>query len=281
MNRVAQGSFAAAVLLLALAGCRQEGQPQDATGTQPDPATGQTEVPAAAGAAQAVDLSDVIEQTPSYMVGISYPPAAAKYPGLARELHDYAEHAKAELLKAAGELGNDKPTAPYELSLSFDMLTDTPDVVAVAVDGSSYTGGAHGQPLVARFVWLPGTQKLLTAEDLIATAQGWQAVSDYAEDKLLEQATVRAQGEELSPEEQQAQVRNLSKMIDEGTAPEAGNFSQFQPVLDAGGRISALRFVFPPYQVGPYSDGTQTVDVPAAVLLPHVAAAYRELFAHP
>jgi len=127
-------------------------------------------------------------------------------------------------------------------------------------------------------VWLPEQQKLLKAEDLINTAKGWQAVSDYVEDKLLEQATVRAQGEELSPEEQQEQVRNLSRMIDEGTAPEPANFSQFQPVLDAAGHISALRFVFPPYQVGPYSDGTQFVDVPAAALLPNVAADYRELF---
>ena len=52
-------------------------------------------------------------------------------------------------------------------------------------------------------------------------------------------------------------------------------------MVDANGRITALRFVFPPYQVGPYSDGTQTVDVPAAVLLPHVAADYRELFTQP
>ena len=70
-------------------------------------------------------------------------------------------------------------------------------------------------------------------------------------------------------------------MIDQGTTPDAANFAQFEPVMDAGGRIAALRFVFPPYQVGPYSDGTQTVDVPASVLLPHVAAGYRELFAHP
>jgi len=40
----------------------------------------------------------------------------------------------------------------------------------------------------------------------------------------------------------------------------------------------ALRFVFPPYQVGPYADGTQTVDIPADVLLPKVAPAYRHLF---
>lgn len=274
MNRFAQGSFAAATLLLVLAGCKKDGQQDVVTATPEQVAT---PVETAPGAAP-VNLSDVIEHTPSYVVGISYPPAAAKYPGLAQELTSYAEHAKAELLKAASELGNDKPTAPYELSLSFDMLTDTPKVVAVSADGSSYTGGAHGQPLVARFVWLPEQQKLLKAEDLINTAKGWQAVSDYVEDKLLEQATVRAQGEELSPEEQQEQVRNLSRMIDEGTAPEPANFSQFQPVLDAAGHISALRFVFPPYQVGPYSDGTQFVDVPAAALLPNVAADYRELF---
>ncbi len=276
MNRFAQGSYAAAVLLLALAGCKRDDAQQDPAAALPEQPAATVE-PADASA----DLRDVIETTPSYVVGISYPPAAAKYPGLAQELTQYAGHARAELLKAVGELGNDKPTAPYELSLAFDMLADTPKVVAVSADGSSYTGGAHGQPLVARFVWLPGQHKLLKAEDLIASDKGWKAVSDFAEDKLLEQATVRAQGEDLSPEEQQAQVRNLSKMIGEGTAPEPANFAQFQPVMDASGRISALRFVFAPYQVGPYSDGTQTVDMPAAALLPHVAAEYRELFAQP
>lgn len=276
MNRFAQGSFAAAVVLLALAGCKREEQGATTAAPAPD----QVEAPVTAAPAP-VDLHDVIENTPSYVIGISYPPAASKYPGLASELSSYAGHARSELLKSVSELGNDKPTAPYELSLAFDMLVDTPSVVAVSADGSSYTGGAHGQPLVARFVWLPEKQQLLKAQDLIASAKGWQAISDYTEDKLLEQATVRAQSEEMTQEEQQAQVRNLSKMIGEGTAADATNFSQFQPVLDGAGKISALRFVFPPYQVGPYSDGTQTVDVPAAVLLPHVAAEYQGLFAHP
>ena len=68
-------------------------------------------------------------------------------------------------------------------------------------------------------------------------------------------------------------------MIDEGTEPDIDNFDQFEPVVGADGKLRALRFVFPPYQVGPYSDGTQTVEVPASVLLPHVAAEYRPLFA--
>ena len=49
-------------------------------------------------------------------------------------------------------------------------------------------------------------------------------------------------------------------------------------MLDGEGRITALRFVFPPYQVGPYADGMQVVEVPARSLLPMVAPAYRGLF---
>ena len=67
-------------------------------------------------------------------------------------------------------------------------------------------------------------------------------------------------------------------MIATGTEPKAAAFAQFEPLMGPGGRLAGLRFVFPPYQVGPYSDGTQTVEVPAAVLLPHVAPAYRGLF---
>ncbi len=277
MNRLGQGACAAALVALALAGCRKDDAQAPVAATDQAPAV---ETPVD-GAPAAVELQDVIQTNARYVLGISYPPAVNKYPGLAQVLSDYAGHAKAELLKAVDELGNDTPTAPYELSLAFDMEVDTPKLVAVSAEGSSYTGGAHGQPLVARFVWLPEKEQLLTAQALIDSPKGWQAVSDYTSDTLLAQAMARAQGEDMTPEEQQAQVRNLSKMIDEGTAPEAANFAQFQPVMDAAGRIAALRFVFPPYQVGPYSDGTQTVEVPAAVLLPHVAADYRELFAHP
>ncbi|MCL7713787.1 DUF3298 and DUF4163 domain-containing protein [Stenotrophomonas mori] len=279
MNRFGQGACALAVAVaIALAGCGKDEArgPAGADAQTPADAAPGEQAPAAAADA---GLQDVIDTTPRYVVGISYPPAANAHPGLARALAEYAEHARAELLKAVDELGNDKPTAPYELSLAFDMVVDTPQVVAVAAEGSTYTGGAHGQPLVARFVWLPVQQRMLTVQALVDSSKGWQAVSEYVGDKLLEQAMVRAQSQEMTPEEQQDQVRNLSRMIAEGSAPEAANFAQFQPVMDAAGRIAALRFVFPPYQVGPYSDGTQTVDVPAAVVLPYVADDYRELFA--
>ena len=245
------------------------------------PVPGQT-APAetVAGPAAAIpELKDVIETNDSYIVGISYPATINKYPGLAQVVSAYADSARAELMQAVAGFGNDKPSAPYELSLSFEQVVETPQLVAIAADGSRYTGGAHGEPLVARFVWLPAQNKLLTAKELVPRVQGWVAIGAYIREQLHTSVSVRADADEMPPEERLEFVRSADKMIDEGTEPDVDNFAAFQPVVDTQGRITALRFVFPPYQVGPYADGTQTVDVPAAILLPHLAPEYSGLFA--
>lgn len=257
----------AMTLLLALSACQREApapqaQPQ-AQAPPPEPA---------------VALKDVSETHPNYVVGISYPPAANKYPGLAAALQRYADAARAELKQAVDGLGTDKPPAPYDLSLSFTQLAETPRMVAIAADGSSYTGGAHGNPLIARFVWLPQEKKMLSAAELVPDPKAWTAISDYAREQLHTSLSQRIDGEDMEPADRAELLKNAGKMIDEGTGAEAANFAQFEPVLAGDGRLQALRFVFPPYQVGPYSDGTQTVEVPAEVLLPSVAPAYRSLF---
>lgn len=229
-------------------------------------------------AAASVPLQDVFETNQRYIIGISYPPAAAKYPGLAAELKKYADSARAELMQAVSGLGNDKPASPYDLSLRFNQVLETPQLVAVAADGSSYTGGAHGTPLIARFVWLPKQNSLLQARQLVPEATGWKTISDYVREQLHGALSQRIDANEMPPGERAEMIKSAGKMIDEGSEADASNFAQFEPLAGAGGKLKGLRFVFPPYQVGPYADGTQTVDVPAEVLLPHVAPAYRALF---
>lgn len=249
-----------------------------------DPAPAQTpvgEIPAATPTAPlpaSTQLKDVVETNERYIVGISYPPAASKYPGLAAELKKYADAAHAELMQSVSGLGNDKPASPYDLSLSFNQLLDTPQLVAIAADGSTYTGGAHGTPLIARFVWLPQQNALLQAQQLVPQAQGWKAISEYVREQLHGALSQRIDADEMPVGERAEMIKSAGKMIDEGSEANARNFAQFEPVVGTGGKLKALRFVFPPYQVGPYADGTQTVDVPAEILLPHVAPAYRNLF---
>ena len=260
--------LAAAVLLAVLASACDRGRAppaQDAATSTP---------PAAAP----VVLADVVETTPNYIVGISYPKSAAKYPELARALQAYADAARGELMQAVQGLGGQKPTAPYDLSLQFTGLVDTPGIVVVAADGSSYTGGAHGNPLVERFTWLPDRNERLTAEKLVVAPDGWQVVADAAREQLMTGLAQRLDADAVEGPDRAEMLENGSRMIADGTAPKAANFARFEPVVDADGRIRALRFVFPPYQVGPYSDGTRTADVPAAVLLPVLAPEYRRLF---
>lgn len=264
----------AALLLVLLAGCKGEDAAPGAVGPEP----GDAPAAGAGDAAQDVALEDVIETRPNYIVGISYPKVAAKYPPLARALHAYAEASRAELMKAVDGLGGRKPTAPYDLSLQFTGLVETPRVVAVAADGSSYTGGAHGNPLVERFVWLPQQQEMVQAATLVPDAASWKLLSDYAREQLMTGLSQQLDDDGLEGSDRSEMLKNGSRMIDDGTQPEAANFARFEPVMNADGSIRALRFVFPPYQVAPYSEGTKTVDVPAAVMAPLVAPQYKALF---
>ena len=236
------------------------------------------EAPPPAATPTPVALEDVVETRPDYIVGISYPKSAAAHPALAQALQAYAEAARSDLMKAVAGLQGRKPTAPYDLSLQFTGLVDTPQVVAIAADGSSYTGGAHGNPLVARFVWLPQRREMLKAEALIADAGGWQAISDACREQLATALSQRLDADEVEGVDRANQLKNGSRMIDDGTRPDPQNFAQFEPVMNAEGQIRAIRFVFPPYQVGPYVEGTRTVEIPARTLLPHLAPGYRKLF---
>ena len=261
--------LAAGMAAVLLAACQREAAPDHAAAPEPPQAPVVADAPAAEPDAVPA-LADVIEHDPRYVVGISYPPGVAADPGLARALHEYAQAARGELMQAVAGL-DAAPTAPYELSLGFRELVRNAGVVAVAADGSLYTGGAHGQPLVARFVWLPGQQRMLTAQDLFADPAGWKAVSGYVQEQLGAAAHTRAADGDLEPGDRERLLAGALKMIAEGTGADPANFTEFEPLPAADGRIGGLRFVFPPYQVGPYADGVQTVDVPAAVLRPYLA----------
>lgn len=258
---------------LSMAACKKDkdASPQStpdgsvATATQPQPAS--------------PELKDVIEQDARYIIGISYPPAARKYPGLAQDLQRYAEGARAELLKAVQAVDPTKQTSPYDLTLNFTLIAETPELVAVAADGAVFTGGAHGAPLVARFVWLPQQNKLLTANDLFPDPKSWNTISDYAREQLHASLSQRVDADELPAAERAEVMRSVGRMIDEGTDPVPASFAAFEPVLAPDSeKLMGLRFVFPPYQVGPYVDGVRTVEVPTAVLSPNLAPTYRAMF---
>ena len=263
----------AAALALLITGCQQGAQAPASEATAP-PASA-----ANAAGAQDAPLKDVIERTPQYLVGITFPPVANAHPVLAKALSDYADAARSDLAEAVqGAAASGEAGTPYDLSLNFTDVSPQKDVIVIAADGSLYTGGAQGIPLIARFNYLPGEQRLLRSSDLIPDEAGWKAVSKYVRVQLADAVDARLVEDDVPQADRAAIAKNAGAMIAEGTMPEAANFAQFEPIPSADGKWFGLRFVFPPYQVGPYSDGTQTVDVPASELLPYIAPAYRSRF---
>ncbi|MFC7521168.1 hypothetical protein ACFQS6_15790 [Xanthomonas populi] len=276
MGRLFAVNGAQGLLMLALlAGCTQRA-PTTAETTEP---AARATPPAEPLVVQSGPLEDEIEHAPAYMVGISYPRGLDAYPELAALIHSYSQDARAELMVAVSSLGNDKPAAPYELSLAWETVLHTAELIVVSADGSRYTGGTHGEPLVARLVWLVKERKQLTAQALIPDPVGWEKIAREVAAQLHNAATQRVEADRVPVEDQAEQVASADRMIAEGTAAQVDKFAQFVPVLNPAGQITALRFVFPPYQVGPYSDGTQTADVASSTLLTWVAPEYVHLFA--
>jgi hypothetical protein len=274
---------AAWLLPIALAACNRSPPP-------PPQAPAAAAAPAAPAVAAATELHDISERGPRYMIGISFPPELKRYPALAAEVQRDADAVRADFLKQSGANAAAGASGMFDLSLAYSMVAQSPRIVAVAAEGTSYVGGAHGAPLLARYVWLLPEKRRLTAAELIPDPAHWKPVADYAREQLLalqrqrlgdngdagDAADAAAAGDAASRREQ---LKNVTRMIEQGVEPKPENFANFEPVLAADGRIAALRFVFPPYQVGPYSDGVQSVEVPATVLLPLVAPSERALFA--
>lgn len=222
------------MMLVALAACDRE----SSTAVPEQAATS----PAAAEPAAGVELVDVMETTPDYVIGISYPQSAARYPALAAEMKRYAEAARADLMRAVEARRQRQPTGEgsegstmYDLSLTFTEVFDSPDLVAYAADGSSYTGGAHGNPLLARFVWLPREDRRLTAEALVPQEAGWQAIANHVREQLYTALSQRIDADDLAPAERAEVVRGASRMIEEGTVADPENYSEFEPVVGPGG----------------------------------------------
>lgn len=266
-------------LTVLLPACRQDGGSESAAGEPPAVDAKGVAVPAADGAAAKLTLTDVSEGDARSRVGITYPQGIDRHQGLAKALKAYADEARADLDQALARSPESTDGVFYDLILNFTLLAETPDLVVVAADGSSFLGGAHSVPLIERFVWLPERGERLQAERLITSAEGWRAVSDFAREQLHAELFQRVDADELDPAERARILREAGRMIDAGTVPKAESFHNFEPVMtEDGRRIAALRFVFPPYQVGPYTDASASVEVPAAQLLAHVDDAYRGLF---
>jgi hypothetical protein len=149
--------------------------------------------------------------------------------------------------------------------------------MSVLARGSMDTGGAHPLPLLASFNLHVGDDKVIALADLFADANAaLKAVSEEARRQLegRAEATLR----ETTPEQNRAdELKRMREWIERGTEAKADNFAVFL-VDGIDAKAIGLTLLFPPYQVAPYADGAQQIEVPAKVFYELLKPEYRTAF---
>ncbi len=188
---------------------------------------------------------DVFERSNLAIVGISYPPGLARYPGLAKLLVRHADSRRAVLGRTLARMPD--PAAPLELTLHFVTMADSPHIFAVCAEEELYLGGPTSLPASRTFLWLPGAQRLVSPDEIIPDPATWARIHAYVRQRRLEESAALA----AEPEPTRAMRHD------------------FSPRMNSAGRIVGLRFRA--------SDGTD-VEVPASMLRPLVAPSYAAWF---
>ena len=223
--------------------------------------------------------------TRHYKIAITMPSMPADEKPLADAMRATADNAKRDVRQALP----DPATLPEFANRQFDLLLDfkitarTPAFVSARETGSSDTGGAHPIPVQAAFVYERKAGKLIALDDLFADPDAARkALANFAHDTLLKKFMANApKPGEGSPDAIREWKANMVQMLNDGTKPTTVNYSVF--VVQAGAARGApspgITLVFPPYQVAPYVDGAQTVDVPASVFARFLKPEYQGDFA--
>ena len=198
-------------------------------------------------------------------IRITYNYKILEYPEIYQKL-------KNRVIKIKKETGFDDPqtdveTVSYPWSLNIDMnnFTRAGDLASILGYVFSFTGGAHPNHMFFTVNFNTDTQEVLRLQDLFENYEpALDAISAYAVDDIIRQKKDKKVDDNMD-----------MKWVMEGAGPKGKNYSVFTFVPENHQQIKAVKFIFPPYSVGPYYEGTYEVEVPSAVFYDHLTDRYK------
>lgn len=266
-----------------VAGCSDTSTPNASSVAASVPVAATTIAPSAKPIpATSTALPDDHATTHRYRIAITYPPLPADQAALEQALRNSGNAAKREFMHALPDPKKFPEFADRQLQLLIDytIAARTPAFVSVREKGMSDTGGAHPLPIDAAFVYSVHADKLITLDDLFtdpvaARKRLGEMARKSLHAKFMKHAPDSGEG---TPQARREWSANMQRMLDDGTQPTSGNFSQFIVSNDVHG-APGLTLIFPPYQVAPYVFGTQTVDIPLSDFVHLLKPRFRDDFA--
>lgn len=216
------------------------------------------------------------ESTDRYEYRVRWSEALAEDPGVEAAVRGLADHQLQEFVQGAGAATG---AQRWTLELEFMPCAGTSNLRCIAGDGSIYSGGAHPLPIVERLLYSTSQSRPLHPDQLFTDSgvdAALRAISNYSRELLLTQRIAQATASGSAADA--AARASMRDEIKSGAEPSAANYRLAEPVVGASGRINALKFVFAPYQVASYAEGTLVAEVPASVFAQWLRPEYRDEF---
>lgn len=142
----------------------------------------------------------------------------------------------------------------------FEIIQSNSSYVSVILRYGGFSGGAHGYDNRVSFAYDIKNKTKITLANLFMNNEGYlNLLSDYSRGYFQEKLESRIEEiftEDDSEEAIQEYISNSTIMIKNGTEPTKDNFSVFSFTKDK------ITIYFGQYQVGPYSEGMQELEIP-------------------
>jgi hypothetical protein len=242
-----------------------------AASSLPGPALAQNPGGAKAGAPPAVEpelpASDLLVryEGPALSFRWSLAPEASLEPALVREMRGeaLAERAKA-IREAEADNSVSQPggrRAPYEWIERWSPTAETDLLLGFSGEQYRFTGGAHGNLVLRGIIWDRGANRRIAFSELFQNPAAATAAMKPAFCKALDAERAQRRG---------GQVGN---MFDD-----CPDFTAYAIVPLGDGEISAFRVLVPPYEAGPWAEGSYEIMLDASLVKAYLLPRYAPVF---
>jgi len=216
----------------------------------------------------------VAEETGLVLIEYSYPAEAAAIPALAAVLDADLEKQRTDLVDQAqdgAQLAKESgyPFNPYGFWEEWQVAADLPRWLSLSANVSVYSGGAHPNHWFDALLWDREEGIRREALDLFSSKEAFNAATREAFCEEIDRQREEKRGEKVE--------RSSDNPFDECLDPAD---YRVVPGSSTGKAFDRVGILVPPYEAGPYAEGSYEVTLPVTpALLDAVKPEYRAYFA--
>lgn len=177
-------------------------------------------------------------------------PEITNAPILQKNIYDYVDGFKKSIAKDAEEISFEGASSDYSLNISYEIIRNDQKVTVIRMSAYEYTGGAHGNPSFAFFMYDTRAKRMISEDEIFVNKKNSALIAIIA-DALIKKP-------EYSFEDGGTK-KSMFFDLDE-------NKQTFLANMSAGGNIAIAQngvlFKYGSYAIGPYVIGEPEVEIP-------------------